>query len=123
MEAAMEDSDEESQPSRPSSPGRTLAVERKKEATRRNKIRRDAEIDITKKWCTLCLEDTPLDDYNKGAGLFGRYPQCRTCFKSVAKERRENYSNGPIPSRSPHRHRSLPFECSIISPSLPLSLP
>jgi hypothetical protein len=60
------------------------AAERSKEATRRNKARRDDEGDVaTSKWCTQCFEDKELDEFfngsNSNGNIFNRVADCKEC--------------------------------------------
>jgi hypothetical protein len=59
------------------------AADRTREATRRNRVRREANGEgqgASSKWCSTCLQDLALDAFYKSKSkIFGRQGQCRAC--------------------------------------------
>jgi hypothetical protein len=66
------------------------AVEKSKEAHRRNQKRRIHDANPTSKWCGICLKDRQVKYFakrNGGAGaLFARARHCNTCVSRVSTE-------------------------------------
>jgi hypothetical protein len=63
-------------------PQSLTAMERSREAMRRNLARRSV-IGIfypANKWCSACMLDKELDDFHVGSSIFGRASVCTACM-------------------------------------------